>query len=67
MDINLKGHVVILDEAHNIEDSARESVSYGVTENQLRAAQEELDFMVNNNIRQMDHGPLRAVCCSLTK
>ncbi|XP_064892347.1 Fanconi anemia group J protein isoform X4 [Columba livia] len=66
MDINLKGHVVILDEAHNIEDSARESVSYGVTENQLRAAQEELDFMVNNNIRQMDHGPLRAVCCSLT-
>ncbi|XP_032563587.1 Fanconi anemia group J protein isoform X2 [Chiroxiphia lanceolata] len=65
MDINLKGQVVILDEAHNIEDCARESVSYGVTEGQLRAAREELDFMVSNNIRQKDHGPLRAVCCSL--
>ncbi|KFV43893.1 Fanconi anemia group J protein, partial [Tyto alba] len=66
MEINLKGQVVILDEAHNIEDCARESVSYGVTESQLRAAREELDFMVNNNIRQKDHEPLRAVCCSLT-
>ncbi|KFP67239.1 Fanconi anemia group J protein, partial [Cariama cristata] len=66
MEINLKGQVVILDEAHNIEDSARESVSYDVTESQLRAAREELDFMVNSNIRQKDHEPLRAVCCSLT-
>uniref|UniRef100_A0A8B9FBX3 DNA 5'-3' helicase n=1 Tax=Amazona collaria TaxID=241587 RepID=A0A8B9FBX3_9PSIT len=66
MDINLKGQVVILDEAHNIEDCARESTSYGVTESQLKAAQEELDFMVNNNIRQKDHEPLQAVCCSLT-
>ncbi|XP_037227472.1 Fanconi anemia group J protein isoform X4 [Falco rusticolus] len=66
MEINLKDQVVILDEAHNIEDCARESVSYGVTERQLRAAREELDFMVNNNIRQKAHEPLRAVCCSLT-
>ncbi|KFP52284.1 Fanconi anemia group J protein [Cathartes aura] len=66
MEINLKGQVVILDEAHNIEDCARESVSYGVTESQLRAAREELDFMVNNNIRQKDHEALQAVCCSLT-
>ncbi|KFZ64989.1 Fanconi anemia group J protein, partial [Antrostomus carolinensis] len=66
MEINLKGQVVILDEAHNIEDCARESVSYGVTESQLIAAREELDFMVNNNIRQKDHEALRGVCCSLT-
>ncbi|XP_062448427.1 Fanconi anemia group J protein [Rhea pennata] len=66
MEINLKGQVVILDEAHNIEDCARESVSYSVTENQLRSAREELDLMVNNNIRQKDHEPLRAVCYSLT-
>ncbi|NXR71647.1 FANCJ protein, partial [Pycnonotus jocosus] len=65
MDINLKGQVVILDEAHNIEDCARESVSYGVTESQLRAAREELDLMINNSIRQKHHEPLRAVCCSL--
>ncbi|XP_059721778.1 Fanconi anemia group J protein isoform X3 [Haemorhous mexicanus] len=65
MDINLKDQVVILDEAHNIEDCARESVSYGVSERQLRAAREELDFMVSNSIRQKHHEPLRAVCCSL--
>lgn len=67
MEINLKGQVVILDEAHNIEDCARESVSFSVTESQLRAAREELDSMVNNNIRQKDHEHLRAVCYSLTK
>uniref|UniRef100_A0A8C5UBL9 DNA 5'-3' helicase n=1 Tax=Malurus cyaneus samueli TaxID=2593467 RepID=A0A8C5UBL9_9PASS len=65
IDIKLKDQVVILDEAHNMEDCARESVSYEVTEGQLRAAREELDFMVNNNIRQQHHEPLRAVCCSL--
>ncbi|XP_032934090.1 Fanconi anemia group J protein isoform X2 [Catharus ustulatus] len=65
MDINLKDQVVILDEAHNIEDCARESVSYGVTESQLRAAREELELMVSNSIRQKHHEPLQAVCCSL--
>lgn len=67
MDINLKDQVVILDEAHNIEDCARESVSYGVTESQLRAAREELELMVSNSIRQKHHEPLQAVCCSLLK
>uniref|UniRef100_A0A8C6N6M8 DNA 5'-3' helicase n=1 Tax=Melopsittacus undulatus TaxID=13146 RepID=A0A8C6N6M8_MELUD len=66
MEINLKGQVVILDEAHNIEDCARESMSFGVTESQLKAAREELDFMINSHIRQKDHEPLQAVCCSLT-
>ncbi|XP_034496339.1 Fanconi anemia group J protein isoform X2 [Ailuropoda melanoleuca] len=65
MDINLKEQIVILDEAHNIEDCARESASYSVTEVQLRFARDELDSMVNNNIRKKDHEPLRAVCYSL--
>ncbi|XP_033618816.1 Fanconi anemia group J protein isoform X2 [Fukomys damarensis] len=65
MDINLKEQVVILDEAHNIEDCARESASYSVTEVQLRFARDELDSLVNSNIRKKDHEPLRAVCCSL--
>ncbi|XP_052514364.1 Fanconi anemia group J protein [Budorcas taxicolor] len=65
MDINLKEQVVILDEAHNIEDCARESASYSVTEVQLRFARDELDSMINYNIRKKDHEPLRAVCCSL--
>nr|XP_020014485.1 Fanconi anemia group J protein [Castor canadensis] len=65
MDINLKEQVVILDEAHNIEDCARESASYSVTEVQLRFARDELDSLVSNNIRKKDHEPLRAVCYSL--
>ncbi|KAM9596534.1 Fanconi anemia group J protein isoform 1-T1 [Trichechus inunguis] len=65
MDINLKEQVVILDEAHNIEDCARESASYSITEVQLWFARDELDSMVNNNIRKKDHDPLRAVCYSL--
>ena len=55
MDINLKEQVVILDEAHNIEDCARESASYSVTEVQLRFARDELDSMINYNIRKKDH------------
>ncbi|KAJ7308856.1 hypothetical protein JRQ81_008129, partial [Phrynocephalus forsythii] len=66
MEINLKGQVVILDEAHNIEDCARDSASYNVTEAQLRLSQDELGMMVNNNIRRDHHQPLYAVCCSLT-
>ena len=32
MEINLKGQIVILDEAHNIEDSARAAASWSVTQ-----------------------------------
>lgn len=67
MDIKLKEQIVILDEAHNIEDCARESASYSITEVQLRFARDELDSMVNSNIRKKDHAPLQAVCCSLIK
>ncbi|KAM9001014.1 Fanconi anemia group J protein isoform 3-T3 [Sarcophilus harrisii] len=65
MDINLKEQIIILDEAHNIEECARESASYSVTEVQLRFARDELDIMVSNNIRKKNHEPLRAVCYSL--
>ncbi|XP_074079656.1 Fanconi anemia group J protein [Macrotis lagotis] len=65
MDINLKEQIIILDEAHNIEDCARESASYSVTEIQLRFARDELDIMISNNIRKKNHEPLRAVCYSL--
>lgn len=65
MDIKLKGQVVILDEAHNIEDCARESASYSVTEVQLRFARDELDSLINGNIRKKSHEPLRDVCYNL--
>uniref|UniRef100_A0A673ZYA5 DNA 5'-3' helicase n=1 Tax=Salmo trutta TaxID=8032 RepID=A0A673ZYA5_SALTR len=65
MQINLKGQIVVLDEAHNIEDCARESASYTLNKPQLLSAREELDGMVTHNIRRSNHEPLRAFCCSL--
>ncbi|XP_059511400.1 Fanconi anemia group J protein isoform X1 [Stegostoma tigrinum] len=66
MKINLKDQIVIFDEAHNIEDCARESSSFSVTERQLLFAREELDCMVNQNIKRNDHEALRTVCYSFT-
>ncbi|KAM8976031.1 Fanconi anemia group J protein [Pelodytes ibericus] len=66
LNILLKDQVVILDEAHNIEDCAREAASFSVTEDQLTFARDEIDFMVNYGIRISDHEPLRAVCYSLS-
>ncbi|XP_053310559.1 Fanconi anemia group J protein [Spea bombifrons] len=66
MDICLENQVVILDEAHNIEDCARESASYRVTDAQLTFARDEIDSMVNHGIRVHEHEPLRAVCYSLS-
>ncbi|XP_063311363.1 Fanconi anemia group J protein [Pelobates fuscus] len=66
MEIGLKEQVVILDEAHNIEDCARESASFRVTDTELTFARDEIDSMVNHKIRVHDHEPLRAVCYSLS-
>lgn len=38
MDINLKNHVLILDEAHNIEDSSREGASCTFTQEEIADA-----------------------------
>lgn len=38
MDIHLKNHVLILDEAHNIEDFSRESASCTITKDELQEA-----------------------------
>ncbi|XP_041436852.1 BRCA1 interacting helicase 1 L homeolog isoform X2 [Xenopus laevis] len=66
MEICLENQVVILDEAHNIEDCARESASFSCSDEQLMYARDEIDSMVNHGIRVSDHEPLRAVCYSLT-
>uniref|UniRef100_A0A673IV00 DNA 5'-3' helicase n=1 Tax=Sinocyclocheilus rhinocerous TaxID=307959 RepID=A0A673IV00_9TELE len=65
MEINLKEQIVVLDEAHNIEDCARESASYTLNQAQLLLARDELDGMVTHNIRRDQHRPLLAFCCSL--
>ena len=42
MEIYLKSQIIVLDEAHNIEDSAREAASYSVTYDQLQETYDEL-------------------------
>ncbi|XP_061574680.1 Fanconi anemia group J protein [Cololabis saira] len=65
MEIDLAGQILVLDEAHNIEDCARESASYTVDQKNLQTSREELDSMVNNNIRRSQHEPLRDFCYTL--
>lgn len=67
MDINLSGQILVLDEAHNIEDCARESASFTLTQDNLLAVRDELDGMVNSNIRRSEHEPLRNFCYTLLK
>ena len=45
MDLHLEDNVVILDEGHNVEDTARESSSLSVTMIQLQEVVEEMDKM----------------------
>ena len=47
MDINLKDEIVVLDEAHNIEDFAREAASISCTSSQLQDMIEELNKLGN--------------------
>lgn len=67
LDINLAGQIMVLDEAHNIEDCARESASFTLNHDNLLSSRDELDSMVNNNIRRTQHEPLRNFCYSLIK
>jgi len=43
MEITLTNQVVILDEAHNIEDSSREASSFSVSQAQLLDAMQDLE------------------------
>lgn len=50
MDIDLENSIVILDEAHNIEDAAREAGGLDVLDDDLRVAKAEFGDMIKNNI-----------------
>ena len=45
MMINLKGHIVILDEAHNIEDAAREAASQSIGQDTIVKAIADIDSL----------------------
>ena len=45
MEINLKGQIILLDEAHNIEDSVRDAASQSVTQEQIQKALHDMDVL----------------------
>ncbi|XP_035010629.1 Fanconi anemia group J protein isoform X2 [Hippoglossus stenolepis] len=65
MEIDLAGQILVLDEAHNIEDCARESASFTLDLNSLLTCRDELDSMVKSKIRASKHEPLRDFCYTL--
>ena len=54
MEITLRGQIVILDEAHNIEDSARDAASWNVTQEHVREAIQDLEAVAANGSQNPD-------------
>lgn len=48
--ISLDNNIVILDEAHNIEDVCRGAASFQVTENQINRVKDDLEGLSMYNI-----------------
>ncbi|KAI8336223.1 hypothetical protein BC941DRAFT_428637 [Chlamydoabsidia padenii] len=61
MDIKVKGNIVIFDEAHNIEDTARSVASYEVTEADLKRLQKELTQVIRGQNLEEDHRTIQFI------
>ena len=49
MEIDLRDQLIVLDEAHNVEDSARDAASLTLTAVDLQNVLEDLDKLGNNS------------------
>ena len=65
MEINLKNQIVVLDEAHNIEDSARDAVSGSFNIDDIAIAMQECEKMVGFQILEQVHSGLADFCSRL--
>ncbi|CAN6198835.1 unnamed protein product [Urochloa humidicola] len=61
MDIDIRGSIIILDEAHNIEDTARDAGSVDVDEESLYLLQGELQDLATDEAVAMIYQPLHDV------
>ncbi|RKO89259.1 hypothetical protein BDK51DRAFT_31497, partial [Blyttiomyces helicus] len=66
-EIKLEGNVVIIDEAHNIEDACNEAGSFRITEQELTDVETDLDTMIaaGKDVNAYEH--LRHVVTSLVE
>ncbi|ESN91790.1 hypothetical protein HELRODRAFT_189813 [Helobdella robusta] len=64
LEISLKGDIVILDEAHNIEDSSREAASFTLSNQQLEDSIENINILTSNHRcdKLEDHSKLKEMC-----
>ncbi|XP_028400578.1 Fanconi anemia group J protein homolog isoform X2 [Dendronephthya gigantea] len=67
MDITLLDQVVILDEAHNIEDVCREAATWSVSTQNLDEAMLDLDFLVSRNTHKEQHQVFHQVCAAMRR
>ncbi|XP_020573163.1 Fanconi anemia group J protein homolog [Phalaenopsis equestris] len=58
MDVDIKGSILILDEAHNVEDMARDGGTVDIEEDVLHALQAELGQLCMNDNLEMTYRPL---------
>ncbi|KAK3588854.1 hypothetical protein CHS0354_035997 [Potamilus streckersoni] len=62
MEINLKDNIMILDEAHNIEDAARDAASESIFSEDLAQSIQNLNELVENHISFPEHLELKNMC-----
>ncbi|XP_031560838.1 Fanconi anemia group J protein homolog [Actinia tenebrosa] len=67
MEIELKDQIVVLDEAHNVEDSARESASLTITAMDLKETMDDIDKMISWRIMPNNYQPLHLMCGNLMR
>uniref|UniRef100_A0A8C4QP73 Helicase ATP-binding domain-containing protein n=1 Tax=Eptatretus burgeri TaxID=7764 RepID=A0A8C4QP73_EPTBU len=66
IDIHLRGQIVVLDEAHNIEDSSREAASFSLSLPSICSASMELQsFAKTSETRASAYDALYALCFSI--
>ena len=64
MGLDIRGHVIILDEAHNMEDSAREAASLTLTSDQLLDVSNEIHHLSKG--RSVEGGRVELICSLIT-
>lgn len=61
MNLKLRGHVIIVDEAHNIEDQCREAASLQLDQTNMNLAKADLEKIYKSSGNSVTYGRLVSV------
>ena len=67
MEIDLRDQLIVLDEAHNVEDSARDAASLTLTAVDLQNVLEDLDKLGNNSNNINNNYRSHTLSCRLSE